>query len=73
MFEGLEKNISIETLISVLSAKTKILIWKSETEKLFEGYVYQLYDYSDYNNLYIIYLRIDTLSGVSVMVTEEWK
>lgn len=72
-YEGLQKNISINTLVSVMSAKARLTIWKSETEKLFDGYVYQLYDNKSYNDLYITFMRIDNLSGVTVMVTEEWR
>lgn len=69
-YEGLQRNISIDTLVSVLSAKARLTIWKSETEKLFDGYVYQLYDNKSYDDLYITFMRMDNLSGVTVMVTE---
>ena len=72
-YEGLQRNISIDTLVSMLSAKARLTIWKSETEKLFDGYVYQLYDNKSYDDLYITFMRIDNLSGVTVMVTEEWR
>ena len=72
-YEGLQRNISIDTLISMLSAKARLTIWKSETEKLFDGYVYQLYDNKSYDDLYITFMRMDTLSGVTVIVTEEWR
>ena len=72
-YEGLQRNISIDTLVSVLSAKARLTIWKSETEKLFDGYVYQLYDNKAYDDLYITFMRMDNLSGVTVMVTEEWR
>ena len=72
-YEGLQRNISIDTLVSILSAKARLTIWKSETEKLFDGYVYQLYDNKSYNDLYITFMRMDNLSGVTVMVTEEWR
>ena len=72
-YEGLQRNISIDTLISMLSAKARLTIWKSETEKLFDGYVYQLYDNKSYDDLYITFMRMDSLSGVTVMVTEEWR
>ena len=72
-YEGLQRNISIDTLVSVLSAKARLTIWKSETEKLFDGYVYQLYDNKSYDDLYITFMRMDNLSGVTVMVTEEWR
>ena len=72
-YEGLQRNISIDTLVSMLSAKARLIIWKSETEKLFDGYVYQLYDNKSYDDLYITFMRMDNLSGVTVMVTEEWR
>ena len=72
-YEGLQRNISIDILVSMLSAKARLTIWKSETEKLFDGYVYQLYDNKSYNDLYITFMRMDSLSGVTVMVTEEWR
>lgn len=72
-YEGLQRNISIDTLVSILSAKARLTIWKSETEKLFDGYVYQLYDNKSYDDLYITFMRMDNLSGVTVMVTEEWR
>ena len=72
-YEGLQRNISIDTLVSMLSAKARLTIWKSETEKLFDGYVYQLYDNKSYDDLYITFMRMDSLSGVTVMVTEEWR
>lgn len=72
-YEGLQRNISIDTLVSILAAKARLTIWKSETEKLFDGYVYQLYDNKSYDDLYITFMRIDNLSGVTVMVTEEWR
>ena len=72
-YEGLQRNISIDTLVSILSAKARLTIWKSETEKLFDGYVYQLYDNKSYDDLYITFMRMDSLSGVTVMVTEEWR
>ena len=72
-YEGLQRNISIDTLVSILAAKARLTIWKSETEKLFDGYVYQLYDNKSYNDLYITFMRMDSLSGVTVMVTEEWR
>ena len=72
-YEGLQRNISIDILVSMLSAKTRLTIWKSETEKLFDGYVYQLYDNKSYDDLYITFMRMDSLSGVTVMVTEEWR
>ena len=72
-YERLQRNINIDTLVSMLSAKAKLTIWKSETEKLFDGYVYQLYDNKSYNDLYITFMRMDSLSGVIVMVTEEWR
>ena len=72
-YKGLQRNISINTLVSILSAKARLTIWKSETEKLFDGYVYQLYDNKSYDDLYITFMRMDSLSGVTVMVTEEWR
>ena len=72
-YEGLQRNICIDILVSMLSAKARLTIWKSETEKLFDGYVYQLYDNNSYNDLYITFRRMDSLSGVTVMVTEEWR
>ena len=72
-YEGLQRNISIDTLVSMLSAKARLTIWKSETEKLFDGYVYQLYDNKSYDDLYITFMRMDNLSGVTVMVTGEWR
>ena len=72
-YEGLQRNINIDTLVSMLSAKARLTIWKSETEKLFDGYVYQLYDNKSYDDLYITFMRMDSLSGVTVMVTEEWR
>ena len=60
-YEGLQRNISIDTLVSMLSAKARLTIWKSETEKLFDGYVYQLYDNKSYNDLYITFMRMDSL------------
>ena len=72
-YEGLQRNISIDTLVSMLSAKARLTIWKSETEKLFDGYVYQLYDNKSYDDLYITFMRMDNLSGVTVIVTEEWR
>ena len=72
-YEGLQRNINIDTLVSMLSAKARLTIWKSETEKLFDGYVYQLYDNKSYDDLYITFMRMDNLSGVTVMVTEEWR
>ena len=72
-YEGLQRNISIDTLVSMLSTKARLTIWKSETEKLFDGYVYQLYDNKSYDDLYITFMRMDNLSGVTVMVTEEWR
>ena len=72
-YEGLQRNISIDTLVSMLSAKARLTIWKSDTEKLFDGYVYQLYDNKSYDDLYITFMRMDNLSGVTVMVTEEWR
>ena len=72
-YEGLQRNISIDTLVSILAAKARLTIWKSETEKLFDGYVYQLYDNNSYDDLYITFMRMDNLSGVTVMVTEEWR
>ena len=72
-YEGLQRNISIDTLVSILSAKARLTIWKSETEKLFDGYVYQLYDNKSYDDLYITFMRMDNLSGVTVIVTEEWR
>ena len=72
-YEGLQRNISIDTLVSMLSAKARLTIWKSETEKLFDGYVYQLYDNKSFDDLYITFMRMDNLSGVTVMVTEEWR
>ena len=72
-YEGLQRNISIDTVISMLSAKARLTIWKSETEKLFDGYVYQLYDNKSYDDLYITFMRMDNLSGVTVMVTGEWR
>lgn len=71
--EGLQKNTELNTLVSMLDAKTKITVWKSETEKLFEGKVYQLYDKTDFNNMYISYLRFDCMAGINVIITEEWK
>ena len=71
--EGLQKNTELNTLVSMLDAKTKITVWKSETEKLFEGKVYQLYDKTDFNNMYISYLRFDCMAGINVIITEKWK
>lgn len=71
--EGLQKNTELNTLVSMLDAKTKITVWKSETEKLFEGKVYQLYDKTDFNNMYISYLRFDCMAGINVIITKEWK
>ena len=71
--EGLQKNTELNTLVSMLDAKTKITVWKSETEKLFEGKVYQLYDITDFNNMYISYLRFDCMAGINVIITKEWK
>ena len=72
-YEELQRNISMDTLVSILSAKARLTIWKSETEKLFDGYVYQLYDNKSFDDLYITFMRMDNLSGVTVMVTEEWR
>ena len=71
--EGLQKNTELNTFVSMLDAKTKITVWKSETEKLFEGKVYQLYDKTDFNNMYISYLRFDCMAGINVIITKEWK
>ena len=71
--EGLQKNTELNTFVSMLDAKTKITVWKSETEKLFEGKVYQLYDKTDFNNMYISYLRFACMAGINVIITEEWK
>ena len=57
-YEGLQRNISIDTLVSILAAKARLTIWKSETEKLFDGYVYQLYDNKSYDDLYITFMQI---------------
>lgn len=67
------KNVTVNTIVSVLDAKTQIVIWKTETEKLFEGYVYQLYDNEAYNHLYIASMNVDTISGVSILVTDKWQ
>ena len=67
----LEKNIKLETFIKFLDAKVRIILWKSETEKLFDGSVYQLYDKTDYNNMYITRLLVDDISGISAIVSEK--
>ena len=67
------KNSNILVLGQYVDAKTKITVWKSETEKLFEGKVYQLYDKTDFNNMYISYLRFDCMAGINVIITKEWK
>lgn len=67
------KNVTVNTIISVLDSKTKIVIWKTETEKMFDGYVYQLYDNDTYNHLYIDSINVDTISGVSILVTDKWQ
>ena len=67
----LEKNIRLETFIKFLDAKARIILWKSETEKLFDGSVYQLYDQTCYNNMYITHLLFDSISGISAIVSEK--
>lgn len=63
----------LEALIKLSDAKSKIEIWKSETEKMFDGYIYQLYDSSDFAAMYISYLRFDIISGITVVVTDNWQ
>lgn len=72
-WENVGKNTRVETVIKMLDAKTRITIWKSEIEKLFDGYVYQLYDKTDFNNMYITSLRFDSMAGINVIVTEIWQ
>lgn len=67
----LEKNIRMEIFIKLLDAKARITVWKTETEKIFDGYVYQLYDMTDYNDMYISDLSFDIISGISVMISEK--
>lgn len=69
----LEKNTRIDTLVSLLGAKTRIAIWASETENLFDGCVYQLYDNKDFGSMFITYLRLDSISGVTVIASKEWQ
>lgn len=73
MKEGLQKNTSMDTFISMLDSKAKITIWKSETEKVFDGKVYQLYDNVELKAMYITYLRFDSMAGINVVITEEWQ
>lgn len=68
----LEKNTRLQTLVKLSDAKAKIEIWRSETEKMFGGYIYQLYDNSDFDDMYISYLRFDVISGITVIVTDKW-
>lgn len=69
----LEKNMRIEALVKLSDAKARIAIWESETEKLFDGYVYQLYDKKDFYDMYITYIRFDVISGITVIATKEWQ
>ncbi len=69
----LRENIKMETLIKFLDAKARITIWKTSTEKIFDGCVYQLYDAKDYNDMYALDLLVDLLSGISVIVAETHK
>lgn len=64
------ENIKLETFIKFLDAKARIILWKSETEKLFDGSVYQLYDQTCYNNMHITRLLFDSMSGISAIVSE---
>lgn len=68
----LEKNIKMETLIKFLDAKARMTIWITNTEKIFEGYVYQLYDVKNYNDMYVSNLSFSTISGISVLITKEY-
>lgn len=64
----LEKGTSFEAFIKILDSKTRITVWKSEKEKIFDGLVYQLYDREDFKEMYVERLHIDTIIGVSVIV-----
>lgn len=69
----LEKNMRINVLVRLSDAKARIAIWTSEEENLFDGYVYQLYGKTDFNNMYITYLNFDVISGITVIATSEWQ
>jgi hypothetical protein len=51
-----------------LDAKTRISIWKSTTDKVFEGKVYELYNNAEYSNMYISCLHCNAFSGISVLL-----
>ena len=61
-------NILFETFLSMLDAKTRISIWKSTTDKVFEGKVYELYNNAEYSNMYISCLYCNAFSGISVLL-----
>ena len=61
-------NILFETFLSMLDAKTRISIWKSTTDKVFEGKVYELYNNAEYRHLYITCLHCKEFSGIDVLL-----
>ena len=46
-------NISLDALIKVLDAKTRIKLWSDMTTNIFDGYVYQLYENLEFQRYYV--------------------
>ena len=69
----LERNARLETIIKLLDAKAKIILWKSETEKVFDGNVWQLYDNKEYDSMYVTQIIFDDISGISAIIADEKK
>ena len=53
MVELMNDYLKISTLLKILKAEMPLEIWVNETNMVFNGYVYQLYDDTNVHNLHI--------------------
>lgn len=64
-----EDSVRVETVVRALKADIKLIIWDNRLNKhLFNGYVYQLYDNVEFNNLYVSDMNISfDMVGISIL------
>lgn len=49
-----DNELRVETLVKLFKAEKSILIFDElKNKRIFDGYIYQLYDYDIFNNLYV--------------------
>ncbi|MCM1234782.1 MAG: hypothetical protein NC489_32165 [Ruminococcus flavefaciens] len=62
------KETNLKTIINLLDAKAEITVFKTETESIFSGNVYQLYDRENLLYKNVADIRFSDMFGVEVML-----